>query len=865
MITIPRVSSGFGLASLIALAGCGGGYEDYYPDRDDPSVVAVEPAFELGNAGGQVVTVQGRGFGDDPNDVIVLIDNHNAEILSVNDFEIAIRTPPGPITGGPVDVLVATDNGYTLVDDRSDNFPLYEYGTADFSWKDGEFYTGQKHYVQVTNVYDSCYGGIGSPVGGCQSSAFNGQTGIDGGAEFLRFAYPRLHTTGIGWLTGFDAAIGEWRVADPSPVFPNGIDDLRIRMPQGLTITNPEYFGEKVWVDLVVGPATGTDVDPDGSGAQRLYDLGVMEFCEGQDPESGGTYQYSPDWAVDHDFFQPGDGALPDDPVTVLLDVPDLGILRRQLTLPPPVDLDAEAGFDITNLPWAISPTSRCNDTNEDGEATLDEDGMILTWTPVVGEGEDIEGVLTGATAVNSYLHVSFSSVDFTWYGLETIGVRASTVVEDINEPWIDEFGAAKSRLRIPNEILYQLPSPNTSWTQEPSGLGEPGRLGTFSSNPRYLFMEVYRVTDYRVEQGDETLIFSYSTGELTLLGDWDNPMTRTRDCLDCIDGDGDGWVDALDPDCDDDYGGNGDSETNPTSEYTCNDGIDNNRDGLIDAEDPLCSAGWDGESSCGDGLDNDGDTWVDELDPDCIGGDAFTQEDGTKTGGTCNDGLDNDGDGWIDGGDPNCENGLGDEVGGFGSTACNDGVDQDGHEDPDHLDVYCILNGALTDSEAPNGFSQCAKSSVNDEDNDGYLNEFDPDCEYRPYNTESDRFHDPTDETKAIVLECYDGIDNNDNGIKDADEPSCWNQAFDFRPDGFLASESTDRGTQCTSGVDEDGDGWIDGLDPDCQPGSPDTQVEVGLTDTECNNGIDDDGDGAIDAADSRCTRGSDNYEGPR
>lgn len=45
-----------------------------------------------------------------------------------------------------------------------------------------------------------------------------------------------------------------------------------------------------------------------------------------------------------------------------------------------------------------------------------------------------------------------------------------------------------------------------------------------------------------------------------------------------------------------------------------------------------------------------------------------------------------------------------------------------------------------------------------------------------------------------------------------------------------------------CTNGLDDDGDGLIDGADPDCKP------KEI------CNNGKDDDGDGLIDSSDPDC-----------
>ena len=57
----------------------------------------------------------------------------------------------------------------------------------------------------------------------------------------------------------------------------------------------------------------------------------------------------------------------------------------------------------------------------------------------------------------------------------------------------------------------------------------------------------------------------------------FDNPLDAVDNCSDCIDNDGDGWVDVQDPDCAGDEG-----EINATTASTCNDGLDNDEDGLL-------------------------------------------------------------------------------------------------------------------------------------------------------------------------------------------------------------------------------------------------------------------------------------------
>jgi hypothetical protein len=60
-----------------------------------------------------------------------------------------------------------------------------------------------------------------------------------------------------------------------------------------------------------------------------------------------------------------------------------------------------------------------------------------------------------------------------------------------------------------------------------------------------------------------------------------------------------------------------------------------------------------------------------------------------------------------------------------------------------------------------------------------------------------------------------------------------------------------------CMDGIDNDGDGWTDKYDPDCQSG---TSIEVGFSKTyTCNDAADNDGDGMIDYKDPDCGTGYD------
>ena len=58
---------------------------------------------------------------------------------------------------------------------------------------------------------------------------------------------------------------------------------------------------------------------------------------------------------------------------------------------------------------------------------------------------------------------------------------------------------------------------------------------------------------------------------------------------------------------------------------------------------------------------------------------------------------------------------------------------------------------------------------------------------------------------------------------------------------------------------MDSDGDGWIDGGDPDCLAAPYD---EAGLGTDVCSDGIDNDGDGLADGEDAGCSSASDDDE---
>ena len=149
-----------------------------------------------------------------------------------------------------------------------------------------------------------------------------------------------------------------------------------------------------------------------------------------------------------------------------------------------------------------------------------------------------------------------------------------------------------------------------------------------------------------------------------------------------------------------------------------------------------------------------------------------------------CSDGEDNDGDGDIDDADQDCEN----------------------PEDPTETPTQC--NDGIDNESAPDGL-------IDYPDDPGCVDEDDDD--------ESD-----------FQPQCSDGIDNEDpedefNPLADEDDPAC-------HTDGNPANLSS--------------------YDPD-HPSEDDPGI------AECNDGIDNDGDGNVDGDDAECTSPTDNNEG--
>ncbi|HII71147.1 TPA: PKD domain-containing protein [Candidatus Woesearchaeota archaeon] len=388
---------------------------------------------------------------------------------------------------------------------------------------------------------------------------------------------------------------------------------------------------------------------------------------------------------------------------------------------------------------------------------------------------------------------------------------------------------------------------------------------------------------------------------------DESNAVTQ---CSDSVDNDGDGLVDLMDPGC---LSPSDDDESNVVTPQ-CSDGIDNDGDGLVDyPADPGCSAAGDNDESnvavpaCSDGLDNDGDGMIDYAGAVLQSGSTSATISGPASSGTinlnnpeCSDGIDNDGDGELDYPQDAACSGPNDNTEGS-PNQCSDGADNDGDGLTDHpadpdcengsdnsegvpqnldyeyyqyvldlsgvlttvkLKVHSIAGGVLIvqledgmtyqmsaghmATITVGGVTQhvfVSSVSSNSADIVLYATQVvpaDPGCDSAQDN----------DEWNMPLSECSDGVDNDGDGLVDMADPDCVD-----------SNDDSEQGTvpACADGLDNDNDGHVDLADPGCSSASDNDEFNVWPA---CSDGLDNDGDGYVDMADPGCSGPSDNDE---
>ena len=654
--------------ALLVLSGCASltPIEPYYANWDPPTISSLSSDGEDGNIGGSTITIEGSGFGDEGDDLVVQFGDDNATILEVEDGLLTVQVPPGPISGGAVDVRVATRTGTATA-------------SGAYTYDVGDLYDTQVGHVQVNNFWESCYGGLSSRTDdeygsvGCTDFAYIGYTGMDGVAEILGFEYPRLHAENIGFFGGTDQAGSDWVVERPGQMgYVFGVDDLHEDIGE-VVLTNTKVWGDEYYcpdldslavyrygggvegfldpVSVAAADVVGGDgCDEGDDGARPLEEL---HFCSQPTADGAPDYVYRPDWPIAKNFFagKKNDWTVPGE---IVFSAAEVGITGTDITVPESLVVYADEGMEpLTDDQtaaedlWSLSSFEGCFDDNGDGE-TLDDTAVSFSWVPseVSDDDESFDCAAPGELCGQStYVRLTLTVLSLNWFGGAAYPFRATIVVPDRNEVTTETVGEEEvdySHLSIPSSIMYQIP---TVKLPQSGGLGgDTSLLDPEISNWGYVVATFERVTDYSIltEDGNHAVVFSYTTGDFGFFG-WDNPTDSTDVCENCLDDDGDGWSDDEDPDC------STGSEVG-RGDTACNDGVDNDGDGFGDALDPDCEDGSDtDESNCDNGEDDDGDGLEDEDDPECASG-GFESN-------SCRDDIDGDGDGWVDDLDPDCVN----------------------------------------------------------------------------------------------------------------------------------------------------------------------------------------------------------------
>jgi hypothetical protein len=805
-----------GLGTVLALSACrpiGDPFDDYYGDGNNVDITSLDVTSESGNLGGGTVAIEGSGFGDDPALVTVQFGSQNATVVEASDESLTVIVPKGPIEGGPVDVAIGTEGGFARLDDG-------------YTYEVSELTENETGYVVVVNDWFSCYaGGHIDPQLPAFCGANGGWVGVAGTmgqARFLTDKFPNVHTVQVGIWTGSDVSPGEWKVQLPGDTFfPQEIDRLG-RNVGPVAIRNPLLLGDDYCIDTANlasfnypgGTVAGTDPKtgeieyydaisvsaditslvegPNTCDAPdaRVYDLGTLEFCEiPYNAEENNEHEYQADWPIDRPFFVSsvdGDEFDATGPVPVLVDIPQEGLSDVAITLPEYAAFRGDLGFIDAPTPyWTLIGLESCFDGDGDGSATLDEDALTLSWIPSSVQPEDVVG--GPVVGMETFIQVSLTELRIGWLGGESFPVRASIRVPDDN---LFDAGTGRSSVSIPNWVLYQFPTAdgNYGFTEPTGGPGDVGTTdwGAASQNVGVFEIEAHRVTEYALQTSDgNEVIVAYATGDFGLYN-WTNPIDA-GECGDCLDTDGDGWVDDDDPDCEEDAEA---EDGSAAGRYSCNDGLDNDDDGDIDVADEDCGDGFDAESNCNDNEDNDDDGFTDEDDGECATPGLGQELGQDLPWWECSNGLDDDKDGWTDLDDPACTSGAAPEDDGFlKEFVCNNGIDDDGHGDIDASDPMCWKYGADSSTEVPAYAEGGACDDATDNDGDGYVDGNDPGCEFAPFATEGETSDDPEDH--PTTKQCYDGIDNDGDGFMDAQDPACLDDKG--VPDGHLDDEASD------------------------------------------------------------------------
>lgn len=363
---------------------------------------------------------------------------------------------------------------------------------------------------------------------------------------------------------------------------------------------------------------------------------------------------------------------------------------------------------------------------------------------------------------------------------------------------------------------------------------------------------------------------------ELCCSGETDNISCSNR-----IDDDGNGFADCTDFSC-----RNNQFVSVCQSEVQCMKFDDRGRLIPCTAQEQADAA----LRQCRDGFDNDGDRRTDCNDPDCACTEACRPGCAglENTVERCSDGLDNDGNGFVDCADFGCSRSADPEVarlcetsGGGGepentAAACMDGVDNDGNGFTDCADRQCFDSrenppiGAAVEycaARQENTLERCTDGE--DNDGNGYVDCNDNSCRQSP---------DPTirEVCEATFAACRDGRDNNNNGFTDCADFSCrfyeCNRSVSCGDDGDCPSgQSCFRGacmlvrSPCFEGAFL-GSSYVqmDGCPAENRNEPLRLEEQQAMVRAGCTDGVDNDGDGFVDCEDWDCNHNPLAVHGP-
>lgn len=279
-------------------------------------------------------------------------------------------------------------------------------------------------------------------------------------------------------------------------------------------------------------------------------------------------------------------------------------------------------------------------------------------------------------------------------------------------------------------------------------------------------------------------------------------------------------------------------------SNIACNDGEDNNDNDFTDCDDFSCQdfivcAGEATNANCSDGEDNDGDGDADCDDEDCQD-EAIVVCDGSTP-------IDVSPDMWASMVETRCTNGASD--------------DADGRFDCGEFSCLWNYPDCVRPPTRENTNASCVDGEDNDQD--GVTDCEDEDCQQEGLvvcdgTSPVSPAPDPADYESLSNAECENGI-NDDEPIEDGGPfVDCDDFSCSQNPDVTVCGEYTE--AECTDGENndaatEDGE-FIDCDDRDCQNSPVATSCFDAVENTyeECTDGIDNDGNGFFDCGDFNC-----------